>query len=238
MRLYNLPVIVLSISMSVMGGCNDDLGNQGDNTVYMTFQIELNQQVYQDSSWADPPQMAIWLQNRNDRSVRTVFVTYRMGACYWDGKVECSVALPYWTGFYNLETGTTGPPTWDKSAPDAVTCATPKTELNTHIAVAEGSCWNYFIEVNVSGDYNAAFPSFSSDSRTDFYGNGQPSIVYRGTIEAIDGATSRPVLIGRTDQHEPVTQIIENTEGITTARQLLQSITISCRKDLECSESN
>ncbi len=242
MRLYNLLVIALSISISVVGGCSESPGNrtgrQGESKICMTFQIELNQQVYQDSSWAEPPQMAIWLQNENDRSVRTVFVTYRMGACYWDGKIECSVALPYWVGFYNQETGTVGPPTWDKPVPDAVTCATPTTEFTAYTSVAEGSRWNYFIEVNVSGDFNPDFPSFSVAGRSDRYGNGQPSLVYLGTIEAADGAASQPELFGRTDQYEPVTQIIENTECITTAKQLLQSIKVSCGKDMECTTEN
>jgi hypothetical protein len=242
MYLYNLLVIILFILVSVAGGCSDGPVNRsdkhGENTVRMTFEIELNQQVYRDSSWADPPQMAIWLQNENDRSVRTVFVTYRMGACYWDGKIECGVALPFWVGFYNQETGTTGPPTWDNPAPDAVTCATPTNEMTAHMIVGEGSKWNYFIEVNVSGDFNADFPSFTVAGRSDRYGNGQPSLVYRGTIDAVDGVTSWPELFGRTDQYEPVRQIIENTEGIITAKQLLQSIKVSCRKDMECATEN
>ena len=61
---------------------------------------------------------------------------------------------------------------------------------------------------------------------------------YLFRLRSVDSAISRPVLFGRTDQYEPVIRIIESTEGITTARGLLESIIISCRKDLECTELN
>jgi hypothetical protein len=88
----------------------------------------------------------------------------------------------------------------------------------------------YFIEVNVSGDFNMAFPRLTGEGRPDRYGNGQPSLIYRGTIRAVDGAVSQPVAIGHSDQYEPGGRIIEDMNGITTAAELLQSIGVSCRR--------
>lgn len=200
-------------------------------TVTLLFQIELNQQVYEDSTWGDPPQMAVWLQDETDQSIRTVAVTHRTGAGDWEGKVECSIALPCWATFYNRETGTQGPPTWDHPAADAITCATPRAKLNATAKVPRGTQWKYFVEVNVSGDYSIHFPHMSEDGFSDRYGNGQPSVVYRGSIEAMEGSTSQPELWGRTDQHISTDEVIADVQQITTARELLRTIAVSCIQD-------
>jgi hypothetical protein len=232
MNRYGLLFIVFLIFGMVLVGCPGTWIEQSKEnktcTVSLAFQIKINQRVYQDSAWGEPPQMAIWLQNQEDNSIRTVMVTYRTAGCDWDGKVECSVALPYWVGFYNRQTGTTGPPTFEQPAPDAVTFATPIAQFTTNALVSEGSRWLYFVEINVSGDFNVDFPSFSEEGYSDRYGNGQPSIVYKGDIVAVDGAISQPVLLGRTDQYEPVSEVIEDVNGITTAANLLDSITVNC----------
>lgn len=198
------------------------------DTVTLVFRVELNPRVYEDSAWADPPQLAIWLENERDGAIRTVVVTHRVGAGDWEGKVECAVALPYWTVFYQRKTGAAGPPTWDKPAPDAITCATPRTDLQARAEVPRGSQWRYFVEVNVSGDYNAHFPQLTQDGLSDRYGNGQPSIVYRGVIAAVVGANDQPELWGRTDQHIPVDRPVSDLQSITTARNILRTITVSC----------
>ena len=171
--------------------------------------------------------------NETDGRVRTVAVTHRTGAGDWEGKVECGVALPYWVGFYNQETGTEGPPTWDEPAADAVTCATPRAMLQATGQVRRGERWEYYLEVNVSGDYSVHFPSLTDEGLSDRYGNGQPSVVYRGWIEAVEGVKSRPVLVGRTDQHEGVGELNTELDEITTARELLKRIEVLCRKNSE-----
>jgi hypothetical protein len=95
--------------------------------------------------------------------------------------------------------------------------------------VPENSRWSYFIEVNVSGDFNADFPALSDDGRKDRYGNGQPSLVYGGTIEAVGGAVSQPAALGHTDQYEPTARITKSTDGMTTALELLKPISVSCQ---------
>lgn len=235
-----LGVACLTSSLLSAGGCARESAaeappGRGDQ-VYLTFQVDLNRTVYEDSAWGDPPQMAIWLRSETNGSLRTVAVTHRTGACDWEGKVECPVALPYWVGFYNRETGTQGPPTWDQPAADAFTCATPRANLTVQANVPHGTRWEYFVEVNASGDFNASFPRLSADGRPDRYGNGQPSVVYRGLIEAMEGQTSRPELVGRTNQHIPTPNLIEETGGITNAGQLISSFVVSCQRNKEFSK--
>lgn len=223
------------IALSV-GSCrNDDVRQRAADstpeTVTLVFQIELDRQVYEDSAWGDPPQLAVWLQDDTGERLRTVAVTHRTGAGDWEGKVECAVALPTWVAFYNRETGTQGPPTWDHPAPDAITCATPRAKLNATIRVPRDTRWMYFVEVNVSGDYSAHFPRMSEDGFSDRYGNGQPSIVYRGSIEAVEGAASEPELWGRTDQHTALDTVSTDLNQITTARGLLRSVKVSSMRE-------
>lgn len=231
----NLPFALLNIFVVFcLGSCRWNSASKAvqndsqQDTVLLTFQLELNQQIYQDSTWGDPPQLALWLRNQADRSIRTALVTYRTAVCDWIGKVECSVALPYWVSFYNRQTGTKGPPTWDNPVADALTCATPRASIVISVEVPRGSRWEVFVEVNVSGDFNRDFPSFSNEGFSDRYGNGQPSLIYRGFIRATDGSTSEPVLLGRTDQYVPTDQINTQMDGITTAARLLKKIKVSC----------
>jgi len=234
-----LRVVLMSgLAILLVGSCcNSEVaepgGERASETVTLVFEIELNQRVYEDSAWGDPPQLAIWLANETDGRVRTVAVTHRTGAGDWEGKVECAVALPYWVGFYGRETGREGPPTWDEPAADAVTCATPRAVLHATGQVRRGGRWAYYVEVNVSGDYSVHFPSLSDEGHSDRYGNGQPSLVYRGWIEAVEGVKSRPVLVGCTDQHEGVSELKGGLGEITTARELLKRIRVSCKRDSE-----
>jgi hypothetical protein len=95
--------------------------------------------------------------------------------------------------------------------------------------VPEGTNWNYYIEVNVSGDFNTNFPNRSREGVIDAYGNGQPSLIYKGQIQAKHGAASKPILLGRTDQHSTEPVLIADLVGITSAKELLSGIRVSCR---------
>ena len=195
----------------------------------LTFSIELNRRVYEYSDYGEPPQIAIWLESPNSDKIRTVWVTYRKGAGVWAGKTECAVALPYWVSRYNRETQTSGPPTFRKPVIDAITGPTPKQSFNVDTRVAPGSRWKYFIEVNVSGDFNVDFPSALEDGTPDPQGNGQPSLIYQGNIEAVKGANDVPVLIGRTDQWQPIDYIISDLKGITNAKDLFTKVKVFCQ---------
>jgi hypothetical protein len=225
-------MILLLLEFALVS-CRSPVGDKTkigkESTVNLAFHIDLNEKIYESTPYGNPPQMAIWLRNQEDGSVRTVMVTYRMGAGDWKGKTTCSICLPYWISCHNRQTGASGPPTREHPVPDAITYATPKDQLIVNTSVPKGTRWRYFIEVNVSGDFNTDFPKQSSDGRSDRDGNGQPSVVYGGTIEAVSGMTSKPVVLGRTDQYEPVVKLTKNTEGITTALELLSTLTVSCQ---------
>jgi len=195
----------------------------------LVFSIDQKQEIYDQSDYGEPPQFAIWLENPENQTIKTVFVTHRTGTGEFDGKVECPVSLPIWIGIFRKETGRDDFPRPWKPFLDGVTGATPKVEdFNISVKVEKSVRWLYYIEMNVAGDYNKSFPSVLSDKRPDNYGNGQPSIVFKGNIFSKIGEISKPELIGRSDQHYFTTNINPNLEGIDTAKKVFSKITVSC----------
>lgn len=196
--------------------------------VVLKFSMKLDPSVYKESKYKKPPQFAIWLEDAAGGEVRTVWVTDKTGTGSWGGNTTRAVSLPYWVSRWNLETGSSGFPTPDNPVVDAVTGATPTGDFTAEIIVPAKSVWNYFVESNVSGDYNDAFPAAGKDGARDMNGNGQPSIVYRGKITASPGRQSSPQLIGRTEQLKGVKDIAADLEGITSAKDVFSRIEVSC----------
>lgn len=209
-------------------GCRNPVA-QPAGPVELQFSLSLDPQVYSQSHYKKPPQFAIWIEDVAGEEIRTVWVSEKTGAGSWGGKTARPVSLPYWVSRWNKEIGGRGDPTPDNPAADAVTGATPKQDLTCRTEVPGGSKWNYFVEVNVSGDFNDSFAAVSKDGKRDRNGNGQPSIVYKGQITALPGRRSEPKLIGRTDQFEAVSSVLSDVEGISDAKDLFSKIEITAR---------
>jgi len=197
--------------------------------VNLVFSFTQNKAIYENSIYGEPPQFAIWLEDPLTNEVKTVFVTYRTGHGDFEGKSAVPVALPAWIGAFRSETGRNDLPTPQNPVDMAVSGATQKTaEISKRAIVPRRSTLIYYIEVNVAGDFNQNFPSYQPDGIPDPEGNGQPSIVYRGTITANPNAKSTPELIGRTEQMFLSTEIIQDLKGIESARQLFNNIEVTC----------
>jgi len=230
LRLRFRDVLVLYIcagtASCVLIGCRNPIAETA-GPVSLQFSLNLDPEVYAKSHYKKPPQFAIWIEDAAGGQIRTVYVTEKTGAGSWGGKTIRPISLPYWVSRWNKETGSSGDPTTENPAADAVTGATPKQDFSCRAEVPASTKWNYFIEVNVSGDYNDSFPAKTKDGKRDRNGNGQPSIIYNGLITAIPGRRSEPELIGRTDQFESVSSIIPDLDGITDAKDIFSKIDVS-----------
>ena len=95
-----------------------------------------------------------------------------------------------------------------------------------------GSKWVCFVEVNLSGDFNGDFPFRDTNGMPDPEINGQPSLIYQGKIKAIPNQIGYLKLIGRTDQWVAVDHIIKDLSGITTAKNAITNLLVTCHGDV------
>jgi len=199
--------------------------------VMLEFDIHQNPDAILFSAFGEPPQFAIWLEDSQTGHLQTVFVTYRSATGDWVGKVECPDALPRWFEVYKQEMNTTTLPRLNaSSAIIAVTGATPQAEhFKIRAEVPPGSDWICWIEVNLAGDFNAAYRQYDEDLQTvDIHFSGQPALVYRGKIHAVTGEEVEPELYGQSSVENPVVRPVST--GVTTAKDIFQSIHIRAIK--------
>ena len=198
-------------------------------SVRLRFSLTQDPDIYEESDYGEPPTMAIWLEDEQTKSFRSVYVTYRGATGNYYGKVECPVALPVWIGVWRREFSKEGFPTPRDPAPESITGATSLTgEVTAEVEVPKGKKYRYYIEMNVAGDFNRSFPLETEDSRLDYNGNGQPSLIYRGEIMAEPGNRSTPEPCGRTDQHQFTGELIADLAGMDSALECLKKIEVVC----------
>ena len=197
------------------------------NAPQLTVQLDLDRDVYSKTRYKNPPQFVVWIESPATNTFRTLYITQKMGRGTWNGKPTVPVSLPYWVSRHNKHTGTKGDPTLEQPLADAITQPTPTEHFKVASSVAVDTQWDCYVEVNVSGDFNDAFPASQADGTKDTYGNGQPSLVYHATIDVKTDGRASFKLIGRTSQWKPSAKIDSDLEGITTAKNLFSRMQLS-----------
>lgn len=221
------------IGWFILSGCSSedkksDLVSNDDKNKKLEIKIEINDEIYLKSDYGEAPQIAVWLEDSNKNFLKTVWVTERAGKNKWKGKVNCPLALPYWTTRKKDENKS---PFWKRVA-DAITGATvPRGNITASALIPDNSKIYCYVEVNASGDYNEEFGYWSKSGVPDSEGNGQPSIIYESQISPDSSNKYIPRFIGRTEQRTPAKIINRDTSGITTAKNLIKSITITCLRN-------
>lgn len=194
------------------------------NRTELEFRIRMNPDLIQVSAYGEPPTFAIWLENsRGD--LENIFVTHRAYENDWEGKPGVPVALPFWlnlkeNGRFSEKNGFL--------QTDAVTGATPREEMFViRVEVPPDSTYLCWIEMNLSGDYNEYYKENDPQSRTsDEYGNGQPALIYEGSIKSIPGQKLLPEIIGMSLPSDTIRKIIRPVKGVTTAGKVFSTIEV------------
>lgn len=205
-----------------------DVPRPGGRTL-IEFDIHQDMDLISTTSFSEPPEFAIWLEEPVSGKLKTIFVTYRSATGDLVGKAECPGCLPLWFAVYERETNTTGLPTPDSPAPEAVTVATPLTEdFQLRYEVEPGSKWILWMEMNLAGDFNKRYQEYNEQDETiDWDFSGQPALVYRCEITAIPGKKYVPELYGQVDMNKPFEEMIQPvSDGLTTAKDVFKSIEI------------
>jgi len=210
--------------------CSIPLAAPGDEPgkVRIEFHIQQDTDLILFSDFGEPAQCAIWLEDPETHATQDVFVTRRAGRGEWDGKAECPAALPRWFHVFALASGTKGPPTREHPVPDGISQATPKGDrFSCSVEVAAGRRQIIWVEVNLSGDYNATFPAADETSGgIDTDCSGQPSLVYRTEFEAVPGFRVVPELYAYTVPRTRKGELCRDLAPITTAKEVYPSIEI------------
>ena len=81
----------------------------------------------------------------------------------------------------------------------AITGATPKSDyFSIRVEVEPGTEWICWIEMNLAGDFNDAFPEIDLKTlREDEFSNGQPALIFRADIKAVEGLKFTPEIISQ-----------------------------------------
>jgi len=194
--------------------------------------IHQNKKIIHLSNFAEPPQFAIWLENPATKELKTVFVTHRVAKGDWEGKANVPVALPQW---FKLFKGNKNPgegSVQDKRSDMAISGATPKGDyFSIRVEVEPGSEWTCWIEMNLAGDFNDTFPEIDVKTlREDEYSNGQPALIFRADIKAIENMKYSPSIIAQTIWNKGVVSLDPVSDGVTTAKNVFDDLQISIIK--------
>lgn len=178
------------------------------------------------------PQMAIWIEDGNGRFVDTIYVTRKAATGKWSasGGSRRPESLPVWSharGVKNSEGGYMPDP--KSPLPDAVSGATPEKAFEAvwrlPASLVPGT-YKIKVELNASFDWNDYYPDKLPKTHPRWSEvNGQPSVVYEGSIRLKDGAASvalKPIGTGSLRGEDG--KIAPGLEGLTTALSLVESI--------------
>ena len=191
--------------------------------------IHQNKKLIHLSNFAEPPQFAIWLENPVKKELRTVFVTHRVAIGDWEGKANVPVALPQWFRLFKKNKKTGESAESKNNSYMAITGATPKDDyFSIRIEVEPGSEWICWIEMNLAGDFNDAFPEIDLKTlREDEFSNGQPALIFSADIKAVEGMVFVPQITAQSAWEKGIVTVAPVSDGITTAKNVFDKIRIS-----------
>lgn len=191
--------------------------------------IHQNKELIHLSTFAEPPQFAIWLENAVTRELKHVFVTHRVAAGDWEGKANVPVALPQWFRLFKGKENTLQSTGSGKGEDLVVSGATPKMDyFSIRVEVKPESEWICWIEMNLAGDFNEAYPEFDSKYfLEDEFGNGQPALLFRAEVRAVEQTNYNPVITAQSVWDAGSVRVEPVNNGITTARYVFDTINIS-----------
>lgn len=184
----------------------------------------------------NPPQIAVWLEDRQGNYLSTVYVSHKIATQDWQMAKGSrrKEALPHWCysrgivyddGLYL--------PTKDQPIVDGVSGATPRESFDVKLKTASRlKRFVVKVEVNHSTDFNDSFPKNVKDGDANYSGgnegSGQPAVIYRAEVDLSEGKkTFVAALIGHSSPDGSDGEIHTDMSGLTTALEIVERITIN-----------
>ena len=190
--------------------------------------IHQNKEIIYLSTFAEPPQFAIWLENPDNHKCQTVFVTRRTAIDDWEGKASVPVSLPHWAELFKVKNKGRNDADANKEPSLIVTGATPMDDyFSIRAEIKPGSKWICWVEMNLAGDFNEVFPEQNIDNyEVDEFSCGQPALLYKSEITAEEGLTFNFELAGQTIWKNGITTIEPVSPGVTSAKNVFDKMFI------------
>ena len=202
------------------------------NKTELEFLIHINEELVQQSVFGESPTFAIWLEDPDNGQTYTAYATRRVATGDWEGKMDVPVALPLWSEINKAEKRNRSSEAGMAGDEIISSGATPLPGyFRTRVRVNPGSNWIIWIEYNLSGDFNEAYPEFNPETNIeDEYSSGQPALLYRAEIEAIKDRVDIPEIAGMCAFDQEGRVLVEPLSGITTASEVLDEISVTVVK--------
>ncbi|MDR0815485.1 MAG: hypothetical protein LBN37_07020 [Bacteroidales bacterium] len=216
-------IIIATILLTVVAGLVARyVIHRTNNRVQIEVDIHINKQTIYLSTYAEPPQFALWLENPETGECQTIFITYRVSRGDWEGKSDVPVALPRWNSIFRSNSDRK-----ERSAEEiAVSGATPKDEyFRVRAEVRPDSEWILWMEMNLAGDYNEYYPQFNRTTlQEDEFACGQPALLYRANIKATVGNEFFPQIEAISLWDKGKNTLVPLDATITTAKDVFDKI--------------
>jgi hypothetical protein len=194
------------------------------NRVQVELNIHINKEAIYLSTYSEPPQFAVWLENPKTGRCKQVFVTYRASRGDWEGKADVPSALPRWKAVFRDG----GAQNERDDEEIAVSGATPRNDyFRVRAEIRPGSEWICWIEMNLAGDFNEHYPQFNRITKEeDEFACGQPALLYRAEIKGDEGLRYTPAATQMSLWEHGENRLLPIDETITTATDVFDEITV------------
>ncbi|WP_028975437.1 hypothetical protein [Spirochaeta cellobiosiphila] len=185
----------------------------------------------------NPPQIVIWLEDTEGHYVKTLYATDKIASQSWlfSGGNRRVEALPTWM-FKRNKADEKGIllPSKKEPLPDAVTGATPKSDLAVDFSIPEDlKSFTIFVEVNHSTDWNHYWPKDAHEGDKNYsgghLGSGQPSLVYSTTVDTNSHTDTKLKIIGHGSPDGTSGSIDSDITTLTTALHIVSEIVLHNR---------
>ncbi|OIP82986.1 MAG: hypothetical protein AUK44_06415 [Porphyromonadaceae bacterium CG2_30_38_12] len=239
MKKYLISFIILACIVGFISCEKEELSfTEGD----IQIEIETGEHWLHDFplllgiSKKNPPQFAIWLEDKAGNYISTVFATYKIATEGWQSNNgnRRKEALPYWCH----QRGVVSDdglllPTKANPLTDGITGATPKENKTLQLRIRNFTEPIVIkSEFNHSIDFNEFFPDDAKEGDANYsggdMGSGQPAVIYAGTLNPGDKEMELQ-MIGYSSPDGSNGNINADMEKLTTAKTIVGKIIITIK---------
>ncbi len=198
------------------------------NKTELEFLVHINEELVRQSVYGESPTFAIWLEDPDNGQTYTAYATRRVATGDWEGKMDVPEALPLWSAINRAEKQNRSDAAGEAVDELISSGATPLPGyFRTRVRVKPGSEWICWIEYNLSGDYNEAWPEYNPETHVeDEWGTGQPALLLKAEINAVKAQLAVPEIIGMCVIDSIGEVEVESLRGITSAKDVLDEVSI------------